>query len=168
VDSVYKGAVLKEMGGNEVKEEAAGMVAKENDVRVHKIQWLSKHDTGKIHGSMVLYLARSQDAEKLLRDRRVEVDGETAFARPYERRTGPMRCFKCHQFNHVAPSAHHRNQYVVDVLTSATSITASLDALALYNAVQHWQPPQNLCNAQVASATEYRLHRERKSQRNDR
>jgi hypothetical protein len=102
VDSVYKGAVLKEMGGNEVKEEAAGMVAKENDVRVHKIQWLSKPDTGKIHGSMVLYLARSQDAEKLLRDGRVEVDGETAFARPYERRTGPMRCFKCHQFNHVA------------------------------------------------------------------
>jgi hypothetical protein len=102
VDSVYKGAVLKDMGGNEVKEEATQMVAEENDVQVHKIQWLSKPDRSKIHGSMVLYLARRQDAEKLLRDGRVEVDGETAFARPYERRTGPMRCFKCHQFNHVA------------------------------------------------------------------
>lgn len=102
VDSVYKGAVLKEMGGNEVKQEATQIVAEENDVQVHKIQWLSKPDSSKIHGSMVLYLARRQDAEKLLRGGRVEVDGETAFARPYERRTGPMRCFKCHQFNHMA------------------------------------------------------------------
>ncbi|HEY5814054.1 MAG TPA: hypothetical protein VIT23_15540, partial [Terrimicrobiaceae bacterium] len=102
VDSVYKGAVLKNMGGHEVKEEATQMVAEENEVQVHKIQWLSKPDSSKIHGSMVLYLARRQDAEKLLRDGRVEVDGETAFARPYERRTGPMRCFKCHQFNHMA------------------------------------------------------------------
>jgi hypothetical protein len=102
VDSVYKGAVLKDMAGIEVKEEAKQMVAEENEVQVHKIQWLSKPDSRKIHGSMVLYLARRQDAEKLLQDGRVEVDGETAFARPYERRTGPLRCFKCHQFNHMA------------------------------------------------------------------
>jgi hypothetical protein len=77
------------------------MVAKENDVQVHQIQWLSEPDS-KIHGSMALYLARRQDADRLLRDGRVEMDGKTAFTRLYERRTGPLRCFKCHQFNHVA------------------------------------------------------------------
>ena len=85
-----------------MKEEAKQMVGEENEVQVHKIQWLSKADGSKIHGSMVLYLASRQDAEKLLKDGRVEVDGETAFARQYERRTGPLRCFKCHQFNHIA------------------------------------------------------------------
>src|SRR5690349_15859776 len=42
VDSVYKGAILKDMQLNEVKEEAAQMVGEENGVQVHKIQWLSK------------------------------------------------------------------------------------------------------------------------------
>jgi hypothetical protein len=101
VDSVYKGAVLTNMDSTEVKEAAGPMVAEENEVQVHKIQWLSKPDGNKIHGSMVLYLGRRQDAEKLLRRGRVEVDGETAFVRPYERRSGPLRCFKCHQFGHV-------------------------------------------------------------------
>lgn len=102
VDSVYKGAILSDMQSKEVKEGAAQMVGEENGVHVHKIQWLSKPNADKIHGSMVLYLARRSDAEKLLREVRVDIDGETGFARPYERRVGPIRCFKCHQFNHVA------------------------------------------------------------------
>jgi hypothetical protein len=102
VDSVYKGAILSDMQSKEVKEGAAQMVGEENGVHVHKIQWLSKPNADKIHGSMVLYLARRSDAEKLLREVRVDIDGETAFARPYERRVGPIRCFKCQQFNHVA------------------------------------------------------------------
>ncbi|KIX04690.1 uncharacterized protein Z518_05560 [Rhinocladiella mackenziei CBS 650.93] len=101
VDSVYKGAILKDGQSTEVKEEAAQMVGEENGIRVHKLQWLSRPNADKIHGSMVLYLARREDAEKLLREVRVDIDGETAFARPYERRIGPVRCFKCHQFNHV-------------------------------------------------------------------
>ena len=101
VDSVYKGGVLTTMEGIEPRLEAAQMVAKENEVQVHKLQWLSKADVNKVHGSMVLYLGSRQDADKLLRKGFVEVDGETAFARPYQRRTGPQRCFKCHQFGHI-------------------------------------------------------------------
>jgi hypothetical protein len=86
-------------------------VAEENEVQVHRIQWLSKPDAGKIHGSMVLYLGRRSDAEKLLQRGRVEVDGETAFARPYERRTGPRRCFQCHQLGHM--KAHCTSTQVV-------------------------------------------------------
>lgn len=101
VDSVYKGGVLTSMEGAEPRPEAAPMIAKENEVQVHKLQWLSKADVNKVHGSLVLYLGSRQDAEKLLRKGLVEVDGEAAFARPYERRTGPQRCFNCHQFGHV-------------------------------------------------------------------
>ena len=101
VDSVYKGGVLTSMEGAEPKPEATQMIAKENEVQVHRLQWLSKADVNKVHGSMVLYLGSRQDAEKLLHKGMVEVDGETAFARPYERRRGPQRCFKCHQFGHV-------------------------------------------------------------------
>ena len=53
-DSVYKGGVLTTMEGIEPRLEAAHMVAKENEVQVHKLQWLSKADVNKVHGSMVL------------------------------------------------------------------------------------------------------------------
>ena len=58
VDSVYKGGVLAIMEGTDVKPDAAQMVAEENEVQVHKLQWLSKPDNNKIHGSMVMYLGR--------------------------------------------------------------------------------------------------------------
>ena len=89
------------MEGIEPRLEAAQMVAKENEVQVHKLQWLSKADVNKVHSSMVLYLGSRQDADNLLRKGFVEVDGEIAFARPYQRRNGPQRCFKCHQFGHM-------------------------------------------------------------------
>lgn len=57
-DSVFKGGVLTNMAGVEVHEGAGSMIATENEVRVHKVQCLSKPDPGKIHGSMVLYLGR--------------------------------------------------------------------------------------------------------------
>ena len=45
MDSAYKDVVLNGVGGNEVKEGAVQIVAKENDVQVHKFQWLSKPDS---------------------------------------------------------------------------------------------------------------------------
>lgn len=38
VDSVYKGSVLTSMDGTEVKEGRIGIVAAENEVKVHKIR----------------------------------------------------------------------------------------------------------------------------------
>jgi hypothetical protein len=108
VDSVFKGAVLEDMGSDKVKEGISKAIGEENGVHVHKIQWLSKPNPGKIHGSMVLYLAKREAAEKLVREVRVDIEGETAFARPYERRNGPRRCFKCHQFEHMAAACPSR------------------------------------------------------------
>jgi hypothetical protein len=94
-----------------------------NSLQVHKIQWLSKVDAGKIHGSLVLYLARRQDAEKLLREVRVEIDGETAFARPFARRAAPMRCFNATNSTTSPLSAH---------LPTRFSRTASLHMMCDY------------------------------------
>jgi hypothetical protein len=102
IDSVYKGAVLEDINSDKIKEGVAETIGNENKVQVHKIQWLSKPSPTKIHGSMVLYLAKREHAERLLREVRVDIEGETAFAKPYERRNGPRRCFKCRQFGHIA------------------------------------------------------------------
>jgi len=102
IDGVYKFAVLNDSHSTKVKEEAVKQVGDENGVAIHKIQWLSKPNSDKTYGSMVMYLARREDAIKLLQRGMVDIEGETAFARRYERRVGPVRCYKCHQFNHIA------------------------------------------------------------------
>jgi hypothetical protein len=76
------------------------MMSKENGVQMRKIQWLSKPNTDRIYGSMVLHLARPGDAEKLQREVRVEINGETAFVRLYERRAGLAQCFN-YKFNQL-------------------------------------------------------------------
>lgn len=59
-------------------------------------------------GSMIVYLASREDAVKLLRQGMMDIEGENSFIRPFERRPGPERCFKCHQFNHIAPRCPSR------------------------------------------------------------
>lgn len=90
------------MGTDRIKRGIDKAIGEENGVHIHKIQWLSKPDPGKIHGSMVLYLAKREEVDKLLREGRVGIEGETAFPRPYQRQTGPQRCYKCRQFQHIA------------------------------------------------------------------
>jgi len=101
VDSVYQETVLENVGSDKITEGMNAVIGHENGMSVLKVQWLSKPNPEKVHGSMVLYLSRREEAEKLLREVRVDIEGETAFARPYERRNGPRRCFKCHHFGHV-------------------------------------------------------------------
>jgi hypothetical protein len=58
VDIVYKGTVPKEMGGNEVEEDATQRMAEENGWQVNKFDCLSKPETSQLHDSMVLHLPR--------------------------------------------------------------------------------------------------------------
>ena len=159
-DSVYKGGVLTSMEGAETRPEAAQMVAGENEVQVHKLQWISKADVNKIHGSMVLYLGSRQDAEKLLRKEFVEVDGETAFARPYERRTGPQRCFNCHQFGHVearCPSPHTVCSRCAEPGHTQRECTSTQVRCAACNG--HHSTFDNNCRLYRAACEQHRSHR---------
>jgi hypothetical protein len=42
------------------------MLEKENDVKIAKLVWLSKKDSGKAYGSMAVYVSKSNEATKLL------------------------------------------------------------------------------------------------------
>lgn len=66
-----------------VRSHPEALIAEENEIEIHRAQWLSKPDPGKAHGSMVLFLTKREDAERLLREVRVDIEGETAFAKPY-------------------------------------------------------------------------------------
>lgn len=101
VDNVCKEVVLNNSHSTIVKGDMVEQSGQENEVSIHQIRWLSKTATDKTYGSMVVYLARQEDAEKLLREGMMDIEGETGFVRHFEKRVGPIRCFKRHQFNHI-------------------------------------------------------------------
>ena len=44
------------------------VLGKENNVGIAQIGWLSKKDTGKVYGLIVIYVTKSSKAARLLRD----------------------------------------------------------------------------------------------------
>jgi hypothetical protein len=100
VDNACRTAVLDENG--EVRAGVTEMLEKENDVKVAKLLWLSRKDSPKAYGSMVVYMTKRADAARLLEGQYFDVDGESAFAQVFEPRHGPMQCFKCLGLGHKA------------------------------------------------------------------
>ena len=100
VDNACRTAVLDEHG--ELRTGAVEMLEKENEVSIAKISWLSRKDLPKAYGSMVVYVTKRADAARLLEGQYFVVDGESAFARVFEPRRGPMQCFKCLGLGHKA------------------------------------------------------------------
>lgn len=66
VDSVNKAAVLDE--NDEIRAGAAAVFSEENEATIAKIAWLSRKESGKWYGSMVVYLTKGSDARRLLAD----------------------------------------------------------------------------------------------------
>jgi hypothetical protein len=100
VDNACRTAVLDENG--EVRAGVTEMLEKENDVDIAKLSWLSRKDSPKAYGSMVVYVTKRADTARLLEGQYFDVDGESAFARVFEPRHGPMQCFKCLGLGHKA------------------------------------------------------------------
>jgi hypothetical protein len=100
VDNACRTAVLDENG--EVRAGVMEMLEKENDVKIAKLSWLSRKDSPKAYGSMVVYVTKRADAARLLEGQYFDVDGESAFTRVFEPRHGPMQCFKCLGLGHKA------------------------------------------------------------------
>jgi hypothetical protein len=100
VDNACRTAVLDENG--EVRAGVTEMLEKENDVKIAKLSWLSRKDSPKAYGSMVVYVTKRADAARLLEGQYFDVDGESAFTRVFEPRHGPMQCFKCLGLGHKA------------------------------------------------------------------
>jgi hypothetical protein len=64
VDNACRIAVLDENG--EVRVSVKEMLEKENDVKIAKLSWLSRKDSPKAYGSMVVYVTKRADAARLL------------------------------------------------------------------------------------------------------
>lgn len=100
VDNACRTAVLDENG--EVRAGVTEMLEKENDVKIAKLSWLSRKDSPKAYGSIVVYVTKRADVARLLEGQYFDVNGESAFTRVFEPRHGPMQCFKCLGLGHKA------------------------------------------------------------------
>lgn len=80
----------------------AASLGKENDVAVAKVAWISRRDSGKAYGSMVVYLERNSEANKLLQEGYFHVNGESGFTSIFERRPRPDQCYNCQAMGHKA------------------------------------------------------------------
>jgi hypothetical protein len=100
VDSVNKAAVLDEK--DEVRAEAAAAFSEENEATVAKIAWLSRKDSAKAYGSMVVYLTKGSDARRLLADGFFHAGGESGVTGTFEYRPRPMQCYNCQEIGHKA------------------------------------------------------------------
>ena len=100
IDNANRTTILDQDG--RIRPEAAEILGTENDVHIAKIAWLSRKDTGKAYGSMVVYVTKGSDAVRLLQDKYFHVDGESAYTRIYEPRSGPTQCYRCQELGHKA------------------------------------------------------------------
>ena len=79
-------------------------LSQENDVKVAKIGWLSKKDSGKAYGSMVVYVTTRNAAMQLLEGHYFHVAGESATTSSFEPKIKPQQCYNCQELGHKAYS----------------------------------------------------------------
>jgi hypothetical protein len=77
-------AVLDEH--NQLRPVNAETLGSENNVHIAKIAWLSKRDSAKAYGSMVIYVAKGSDASQLLQEQFFHVAGESAYTSKFASR----------------------------------------------------------------------------------
>jgi hypothetical protein len=104
VDNANRSAVLDQDGS--IRPEVAEALGKENEVRIAKMAWLSKKNTAKAYGSMVVYVTKGSDAVRLLQGQYFHIAGESAYTSIYEPRTGPVQCYNCQVIGHKAFSCN--------------------------------------------------------------
>lgn len=102
VDNANRTAVLEETG--QLRPGVVEMLEKENEVKIAKISWLSRKDSTKAYGSMVVYVTKGSDAVRLLQGQYFDVAGESAYTRVFEPRRGPLQCYNCQEVGHKAYS----------------------------------------------------------------
>ena len=105
VDSVNRLAVLDANG--EIRAGAAEAFGRENETSVAKMAWLSKKDTPRAYGSMVVYVTKASDARRLLMEGFFHVAGESGTTAVFEHRPRPEQCYNCQEPGHKAFSCRN-------------------------------------------------------------
>jgi hypothetical protein len=100
VDNANRTAVL-DADGN-LLPGAMEALGTENEVNIAKIAWLSRKDSGKAYGSMVVYVTKSSEARRLIDGQYFHLAGESAYTAVFAPREGPTQCFNCQEIGHKA------------------------------------------------------------------
>ena len=100
INNANRTAVLNQEG--KIRDEAAEVLGKENNVYIAQIGWLSKKDIGKAYRLMVVYITKSSEAAQLLRDQYFYITGELAYIRTYKPKSGLTQCYRCQTLGHKA------------------------------------------------------------------
>jgi hypothetical protein len=98
VDDVHKASVFED-DGVVMKADIGIQFSIENSTGpIHKVTWLSRGP--KPRGSMAVYFARAEDADRLLKTRICSLGGHISFTSEYRRIPRPIRCGNCCQLGH--------------------------------------------------------------------
>ena len=100
LDNAFRPAVLTQEG--DIRKEVMKELGEENRVEVAKMAWLSDKTKSREYGSMVVYLTKGSDAARILQEGYFHLNGESAYAHPFEIRYGPTQCYRCQGLNHKA------------------------------------------------------------------
>ncbi|KJZ68212.1 hypothetical protein HIM_12399 [Hirsutella minnesotensis 3608] len=95
VDNANRSRVLSADGS--ILPGAIEALSAENNVQIAKIAWLSNKDSGKAYGSMVIYVTKRGDAQKLVEGLYFDIAGESAYTHTFEPRAGPVQCYDCQE-----------------------------------------------------------------------
>lgn len=99
VDRVNK-LSLKDLHDEHIHEELCKQYGRENgEVEIKRMRWLGSKPH-LLYGSLVVYLSRKEDADRLLHNQTMEFQGESGFTKQFIRRVTPQRCFKCQAYGH--------------------------------------------------------------------
>ena len=100
VNNARTDAVLQPNG--DIKGDIVSALDDSNKTQVSKVSWLSSRHARKAHGSMVVFLKKRSEAERLLNEGFITVDGESASVRVFKPNLGPPRCYNCQSAGHKA------------------------------------------------------------------
>jgi hypothetical protein len=82
VARVNKLALFSQPGGIALREDASKIISEENGIDVAWVKWLGDYP-GTQHGLAVIYLTRRDEADTILRERTINIGGETAFTKVF-------------------------------------------------------------------------------------
>ncbi|EAQ93894.1 predicted protein [Chaetomium globosum CBS 148.51] len=119
VDNVNRSVVLDDEGN--IRTGAAEAFSQENETTVAKIAWLSRKDTAKAYGSMVVYVTKGSDARRLLSEGFFHAGGESGYTRVFERRVRPEQCYNCQEIGHKAFNCKKAHRCAQNVPSKATT-----------------------------------------------
>ncbi len=114
-------------------ESAWHSIGEKNGCVIAKLGWLSKCDSGKLYGSMVVYLTSKSQSDKFLEKGLFEVGGKSAYTDLWkEHNPRDRRFFNCQRFGHreqdctrakiygnCATSGHSHDQYYNPIILFA-------------------------------------------------